>query len=81
MRVSFLIFLFLAGCTPHAPKEVYIPVVAKCPSPLIPPKPYLPIADLKKGDKPDKVVRSYAASVVLLKGQNEQMREILEGYK
>lgn len=73
---------FLTACaTCPAPKEVKVPVAVPCPTPQIPPKPHLPIADIKPNSPPNTVIQAYAASVKLLQGYSNQLIALLHGYQ
>lgn len=78
-KLYLLVILGLVGCS-NLPKETYIPVVSKCPAPEIPTEPHLPIVDLKPNDKPNKVIKVYAASVLVQKNYIKQLKTILKGY-
>lgn len=62
--VIILSALLLVACATKPPEIVKVPVMVKCPI-AIPPEPHYPIADLKRGDTPDTVVKSYVATVKL----------------
>jgi hypothetical protein len=63
-------FLLLAACASSGqmPSTVLIPIAVPAAVPMLPPEPYLPIEALKPNSPPDVVLKSYAASVLLLKG-------------
>lgn len=75
-----LILCFLVGCASNMPKEVKIPVAVKQPALKIPPKPVLPISNLKTNSKPNDVIKAYAASIKILQGYSDQLIQILEVY-
>lgn len=57
-----IIIIILAACLGGCASTRPLQVTAPCPKVTIPPEPYYPIKDLKKGDKHDKVAKAYAAS-------------------
>ncbi|HEX7121859.1 MAG TPA: hypothetical protein VF178_05755, partial [Gemmatimonadaceae bacterium] len=58
-----------------------VPVALPCPPPPATARPALPIADLKPGDPPDRVVKAYAATVRVLQGYAAELEQLLEGYR
>jgi hypothetical protein len=75
--------LLLTACVNQAklPDKAFIPVTAKCPSPIVPVEPHLAVADLKPTDKPNVVIKAYAASVRAQKSYIGQLKSILAGYQ
>jgi hypothetical protein len=66
---------------PKLPEQVLVPVAAKCPAPVVPAEPTLPIASLKAGDSADRVRKAYAETIVVLEAYAKQLEDILAGYK
>lgn len=81
MKIGFLFTLIttlLTGC--HATPEVYMPVSQQH-SITMPERQELKLKSLSSVSSPDKVVKAYVASMQQLKGENEELRLLLEGYQ
>lgn len=75
--------LATAGCatTPSsAPSVQSVVIPAECPSPTLPSKPGLPIANLRPGAQPDVVIRAYAESLRICAAYSHALEQVLEGY-
>lgn len=82
MKYLLLALLMLSGCsTMGVPVQVDVPVMA--PPPALPKieRPVLPIDQLVPGSDPGRVMRSYAATVMILQGYARQLEVILDGYR
>ncbi len=78
MRIIIIFLsLLLTACT--TTKTIEVP--ASCPKPNIPAEPHYPVKDLKQGDTPDIVVKSYVATVYLQHEYIEQLKHIMRGYE
>ncbi len=73
--------LALAGCATSRvvtqTVDVPVPVIQKCPTPVIPARPHLPIAGLTSRSAPADVERAYVESVSLLEGYAAQLEALL----
>lgn len=70
----------LCGCASAPqplPERVLVPVPVECPRPEVPPRPQLPISELKEGAPSADVARAYAATVEALKGYAKQLEALL----
>lgn len=81
MKMAFPLFLISAlviSC--HATPDVYIPISQQH-SITMPDRASLKLKSLSGISSPDEVVKAYVASVQQLKGENEELRLLLEGYQ
>ena len=81
-----LIVMALSACTtspPSSPKNVDTPVVVDTPEPQVFVLPELPIKNLTNESKkhPDEVVKAYAATIELLKGEVKARDLALKPYR
>ena len=71
------LILVLTGCTTteyiDRPYEVKVPVVIEIPEPPELPMPELPVDALTPEHSFDEIAKAYAASIKLLKAQNEKL--------
>lgn len=79
-KLIILSAILLSSCAMQ-PKTVYVPVVAKCPAPNLPPERRLPVQELKAGDSPGTVVKAYVSSLAICRHENQILRKKLEVYK
>jgi hypothetical protein len=75
--LNLLIPLILTGCATTQPLQVTAP----CPKPVIPAEPHYPAQDLKQGDSPATVAKSYVASLGLCLDTNAAIRHVCGGYE
>ena len=86
--LALVLVAALAGCAttpavwtpPKLPDTVLVPVAAKCPAPIIPARPDLPLNAVKPGDPPATVVKAYAETVQVLEDYAGQLEAVLQGY-
>jgi len=79
--LCFVFSISLTACASQRSQEVKIPVPVACPAPQIPPKPHLPIADLKLNSPPNVVIKAYAASVRALQDYTNELIGLLKSYQ
>lgn len=85
---AFLALVALAGCAstpaawtpPKLPEQVLVPVPEKCPAPVLPARPALPIAAIRPGAAPAVVAKAYAESVQALIDYAKALEVLLQGY-
>lgn len=76
-----IVVLALTGCSPSTifrPLEVKVPVPVGCVK-SIPAKPKLPLFSLADASTPDQTVRAYVESIIILEGDDDEMRDLLNG--
>lgn len=78
--LALILAVLLTGCASMRPEQVLIPVAAECPAPVLPARPYLPVADLPANATPEQVARAYATSLQLATDYAEALEVLLSAY-
>lgn len=79
--ILLLLFIFIIGCSNTMPKVLEVPIAVQPPSPIVQPKPHLPIEGLRAGAKSDETIKAYVQSVKILQDDDKELRTLLTGYQ